>query len=561
MNISQNQNIQLLPEHIIDQIKAGEVIERTSTLLKEIIENSIDAHSTKIEIHLIDNGLDLISIIDDGRGIKSEDLPLAFCRHATSKIESFEDIYKLHSFGFRGEALASIASISKVTCVSQTKEALGTIKIEGGKELFHKVEPSPSKKTGTKFYIKDLFYNTPVRMKFIQSKTSEKNQLKKMFNSFLLTHPEITFSIKWDDNEKDFYPTKENLADRIKDVLFPKKNIKFLLAENSYDGAHFKVFLTCQSTRGNAHKSHFLFINERFVQDIQLHRIILNSAAKLWNEGESGHYIAFLSIPTDELDVNIHPNKTIVKLFQPPKVFSMVSATIKHSLEDHILSKEDSSPLPQELSDLEPIENPLSLEATDIEYKKIDFNHEEGVSHYLDNLHSQELASKDLLSLPSFFHFDELSLLLLNETPYVLNKEKLLIYELHQIISTNTLSEDMIPLLVSKPIKLSQKFSWEQRQFFLEMGFEVDQLDQSTVVIRAFPKSLQRFPYFKIAQFFIKNSYTQISQIDLSSFEFGHITDDFISSLLKKHTTSDLINQGVLLRVLKSHLLNIYDKK
>ena len=121
--------IQLLPEHIIDQIKAGEVIERPSTRIKEILENSIDAGATKIELHLIDNGLELISIKDNGKGIHAPDLPLAFCRHATSKIDRFEDIYHLNSYGFRGEALASIASISKMTCDSKTTNTEGLIKL------------------------------------------------------------------------------------------------------------------------------------------------------------------------------------------------------------------------------------------------------------------------------------------------------------------------------------------------------------------------------------------------------------------------------------------------
>ncbi|MBT4791013.1 MAG: DNA mismatch repair protein MutL, partial [Halobacteriovoraceae bacterium] len=224
MNQSSLSKINLLPEHIIDQIKAGEVIERPSTLIKEIIENSVDANSTKIEIHLRENGLELISIIDNGFGISHQELPLAFCRHATSKINHFEDLYHLSSYGFRGEALASIASISRVTCESQTKNGWGLIKISGGETLTYQHEAQANTETGTQLFIKDLFYNTPVRMKFIQSKTSEKNHLKKILNSFLLTQYQIEFSIKWDDKEKEYYQPRTNPADRIKDVLFKNKD-------------------------------------------------------------------------------------------------------------------------------------------------------------------------------------------------------------------------------------------------------------------------------------------------------------------------------------------------
>ena len=150
--------IQLLPEHLIDQIKAGEVIERPASLLKELIENSIDAQATEIEIMVKDNGLELISIQDNGSGITFEDLPYAFCRHATSKITSFEDIYKLSNFGFRGEALAAISSISRLTCTSFPSEKPtngGKIEIHGGDQKF--IIPVKGSKQGTSFFIRDLF--------------------------------------------------------------------------------------------------------------------------------------------------------------------------------------------------------------------------------------------------------------------------------------------------------------------------------------------------------------------------------------------------------------------
>src|SRR5690554_5125892 len=180
--------IQLLPEHLIDQIKAGEVIERPSTLLKELLENSVDANASAIEVEIVGNGLDLLSVKDNGKGIPFEQLDLAFCRHATSKIERFEDIYNLFTYGFRGEALASISAVSKMTCVSNPAgEPESTIKIHGGETLAIDRDNEPEESSGTKMFVRDLFYNTPARMKFIQSKTSEKNQLKKIVNAFLLT--------------------------------------------------------------------------------------------------------------------------------------------------------------------------------------------------------------------------------------------------------------------------------------------------------------------------------------------------------------------------------------
>jgi DNA mismatch repair protein MutL len=199
--------ISLLPEHLIDQIKAGEVIERPGSLLKEIIENSIDAGSTKIELTVLNNGLDLISLKDNGRGIFSQDLPLAFSRHATSKINRFEDLYQLGSFGFRGEALASIAAISKIQCLSFNKEEIDgrEIRIEGGLTVYENSRQKIQGQTGLELNIQELFYNTPVRLKFIQSHQSEKNYIKKIIYSFVLSHPQVEFILKLNDDERKTY--------------------------------------------------------------------------------------------------------------------------------------------------------------------------------------------------------------------------------------------------------------------------------------------------------------------------------------------------------------------
>lgn len=251
--------INLLPEHIIDQIKAGEVIERPSTLIKEIIENSIDAGSKNIELQLINNGMDLISLIDDGHGISKPELPLAFCRHATSKIERFEDLYTLYSYGFRGEALASIASISRINCESTDKDGNSSlIKIEGGQIITHTDLGDMGLPSGTKLFIKDLFYNTPVRMKFLQSKTSERNHLRKIINSFLLIQPNIRFSIKWDEQEKENYPIESELEKRIQRVIFKKnQNQKMISFSQDYDGISVRGFVSEDSSRGSGHKANY----------------------------------------------------------------------------------------------------------------------------------------------------------------------------------------------------------------------------------------------------------------------------------------------------------------
>jgi DNA mismatch repair protein MutL len=189
-----NTKIDILPEHIIDQIKAGEVLERPASLVKELIENSLDAKASEINIHLVENGMSLLSIEDNGQGMSFENLPYAFLRHATSKLKTFEDLFKLYSFGFRGEALASVAASARVTCTSQPED----LSIQGGKIVIHGGATEyliPQKLTshGTSIYIKDLFYNTPARLKFVKSKTSEKAAIKKIIYSFVVAHPTSNF--------------------------------------------------------------------------------------------------------------------------------------------------------------------------------------------------------------------------------------------------------------------------------------------------------------------------------------------------------------------------------
>src|SRR5690606_11605816 len=173
-------------------------------------ENAVDAGATQIELTLKNNGLDLISLKDNGHGMKFEDLPLAFSRHATSKISRFEDLYKLHSFGFRGEALASIAAISKLQCVSQTADSktASELRIEGGQTLYHGERQTGTGGHGTELLIQDLFFNTPARLKFIQSQQAEKTFIRKIIFAFILSRPEIEFQIKIDEADKDIYPAR-----------------------------------------------------------------------------------------------------------------------------------------------------------------------------------------------------------------------------------------------------------------------------------------------------------------------------------------------------------------
>lgn len=569
MSNIQNNNIKLLPEHIIDQIKAGEVIERPATLIKELLENSIDAGSKNITIHIINNGMDLIAVEDDGKGIAFDELPLAFCRHATSKIANFEDIYNLYTYGFRGEALASMASISKITCNSTQNGRSGIFKINGAQVISH--QEDQGNKNGTSIYIKDLFYNTPVRLKFIQSKASEKNQIKKILNAFLLTHPEISFSIKWDDQDKEYYPSvgPKDLEKRILKMFFKKSNCSFFKTESEYDGVRFECLLSKESSKGNAGKHHYLFINKRFVQDVQIHKIILNSASSAWPFNESGHYFAFIDLPSDQLDVNVHPNKTVVKLFRPSQVFSQISSSIK-----------------KEVTPQRDFSNTTAFEGSE-QGKSFSFKNSDFFSNDKKSQEQkiQELSHKDFqyrssylpneeLNFNSLKNDDDFEIIFKNkqyaliscenfDTPLILNLKNLGWFNFKRLISQKGSS---IPLLVSEPLRDVSNNSVHIISELNDIGFEIDKLDKSTFIIRAFPNGLDGIYYLDyLNQILIdKNEFKNLNlfkRIDYymqKNIEIEHHLDSFrIKSILNESALSLLIEVGVIVN-LDKHKLDKY---
>ena len=306
--LSKTTKIQKLPAFLIDQIKAGEVLESAASLVKEVIENSIDAQSDKVSISIEGNGLDFISIEDNGNGINYSDLPLAFSRHATSKIDKFDDLYSLSTFGFRGEALASIASISRVSCITTTKDKnTSKIVIDGGKILSHS-KLGEREKNGTSIYVKDLFYNTPVRLKFIKSKVSEKNALKKILYAFFISYPEVQFTLKLDTKEKLILPklSRHNFSQRIKDMVEKDSNkITIRQAQKIYDDHSVLVFVLSGHKKVQSFNYHF--INGRYFIDPKIKHITKSIFDKFSHREKSG-VVVFIDAPKSKVDINIHPN-------------------------------------------------------------------------------------------------------------------------------------------------------------------------------------------------------------------------------------------------------------
>lgn len=483
-------NIEILPEHIIDQIKAGEVLERPAALLKELIENSIDAQSTEINIHLIENGLSLLSIEDNGVGIDFHNLPKAFLRHATSKLKKFEDLYNLYSYGFRGEALASLAASARVTCISQPENlniAGGKLIIHGGKEEL--LTSQLLNQHGTSLFIKDLFYNTPARLKFIKSKTSEKIQLKKIIYSFILSHPEIQFSIKWDDKEKEFFK-KYAFGDFSKRVenIFPNHSVIYK-AEETYQNYSVSIHFTQEASRNSAHKHQYLFVNSRYFQDKSLHQTVLRSIDALWSHGESGHYVILIKTPTDAIDVNVHPNKTQIKFLDSDIIYSLLVTAIKTALR------------PKHIENPTPLSYPTPL-----------------IPHNVSQFASLELSTPDYFQGKTPLHIentlsiiDQSFALMLKNSQYTILNLKLLIDDVFLLLIDRCLeSEECVsPLLVSEPFQVKNTQIDKSFEQLKKLGFEFDRLSSEVIILRTIPKNLPRallkYSSSTLIEYFISN--------------------------------------------------------
>lgn len=530
--MAQHSSIELLPEHLIDQIKAGEVIEKPSTLLKELCENAIDAGASQIDIHLIEAGLELIQVEDNGHGMSFDDLPKAFCRHATSKIKAFDDLYRLSSYGFRGEALASIAAVSKVTCSSQPStpdRPGGKIQFHGGKQFAHL--PYKSSKSGTSFVVQDLFYNTPVRLKFMRSLTSEKNALKKILHYFLATHPEVKFIIKWDDRPKKIYDSTTQEI-RLAEIT---KSEKLLYGYNEYDQHQVKIFLSSESSKGHAHKLQSLYVNNRIFFDKSFQQLLSRKTEGLWPQGETGHWQVFIDTPPDQLDVNVHPNKTTVKFSKTSLIYSLISSVIDQ------LKEQNKKPLSS------PSEQPLFEERTDLSHQSQSFS-----SSPYDEMAAKNFTPRQLgLEVSPDSHQQSLiipltgkyALIHLNDIPYLISIKGIISHYLTQFFTSQRPVPDhyITPLLISEPFKVKKVEIEKHLTELLSFGIELDFLDDQTLALRSIPQPIEilnrRLIIGELLSSLAKTSATDSRAAILTFFasqlplerELGHRVKEFIA--------------------------------
>lgn len=322
---------------IANQIAAGEVVERPASVVKELLENSVDAHATKIEVEIEGGGMHLIRVRDNGHGIVKADLELAFSRHATSKIRTQTDLEAIHSMGFRGEALASIASISRCRLLSQSEyQEEGAWQIQFTPDLTSIINPVAHPQ-GTTVEVADLFYNTPVRRKFLRSEKTEFQAIDDMFKRQALAHPEITFSLKHQQRQVRFYPKASNQSGekaRIGKICGQQFIHQALEVSMQAGSLRLRGWLGSPHLARRQADCQFFFVNQRMIKDRLLNHVIKTIYQQHTSmvEGSYPCYVLFLHVDPNDVDVNVHPTKQEVRFSQARLVHDFLSKCVRDSL-------------------------------------------------------------------------------------------------------------------------------------------------------------------------------------------------------------------------------------
>ncbi len=322
--------IQLLPDAVANQIAAGEVIQRPASVVKELMENALDAGATSIQVILKDAGRTLIQVLDNGKGMSMSDARMAFERHATSKIRQADDLFALQTMGFRGEALASIAAIAQVELRTRREEdEMGTsIQIAGG--TFENQEPI-STAVGANFFVKNIFYNVPARRKFLKSNQTELSNIITEIERIALVRPDVSFSLFHNDNETLNLPAT-NLRQRIMNLF--GKSFKQQLLTVEVDTALISVtgYIGRPEAARKKNGLQYFFVNGRYMRHPYFHKAVMQSYEQLIPQGGQPNYFLYLQVAPANIDVNIHPTKTEIKFENESFLWQIIHATVKEAL-------------------------------------------------------------------------------------------------------------------------------------------------------------------------------------------------------------------------------------
>ena len=324
------QIIKRLEAHVANQIAAGEVVQRPASIVKELMENAVDAGATEISLYIKEGGKLSIELIDNGHGMSETDASLCFERHATSKLSTAQDLFNINTKGFRGEALASIAAIAQVVMKTKREaDQLGTeVHISGGRIEMKKESVC---NTGTSFTVNNLFYNIPARRNFLKSKQIEQRHITDEFHRLALVHPEISFSFYADDSPL-FILKPSSFAQRIVQIFGKKIQDKLVPVSEETPNIRIEGFILKPELAKKTKGTQFFFVNHRFIKSSSLHFGVVNAFEGLIPKGLHPGYFIHISLPAEQIDINIHPTKTEIKFEDEHTLFAILRSAIKHAL-------------------------------------------------------------------------------------------------------------------------------------------------------------------------------------------------------------------------------------
>lgn len=331
---STQDKIQLLPSHVANQIAAGEVVQRPCSIIKELIENSVDAGASNIQVVIEDGGMSLIQVVDDGMGMSEADAKKAFLRHATSKIRKAEDLFALHTFGFRGEALASIAAVAQVEL--RTRRAVDELGVEVTVSGSSQVEcNSSSTPKGTNIVVRNLFYNIPARRKFLKTTAYETRLVMTEFQRVALVNPDISFSIRTSPTKAPLVLAAGNLHQRIVGLTTKSMGDKLLPIEVDTPVVRLSGYIGTQAAARKGSSEQYFFVNGRYIGSAYLQKAVVSAYGKLLADGTLPSYFIYIEVEPSSLDVNIHPTKTQVKFSDEQLIWQVLNSAVRQTLGKH----------------------------------------------------------------------------------------------------------------------------------------------------------------------------------------------------------------------------------
>ena len=502
--------INTLNPQLANQIAAGEVVERPASVVKELVENSLDAGATRIDIEVEQGGVKRLCVRDNGCGIEQSDMPLALSRHATSKISDIDDLEAVATLGFRGEALASIASVSRLSLTSNSGESQGWQAVSEGRDMAVDVQPA-AHPVGTSVDVRDLFFNTPARRKFLRTETTEYNRIDDYAKKLALSHMQVAFSLRHNQRVNlNLQPAQTVLEQekRVADICGKPFMEQALYIDNQRTGIRLWGWIGLPTfSRSQTDLQHF-FVNGRSIRDKVVSHAVRQAYQDVLYHGRHPAFVLFLEIEPKDVDVNVHPTKHEVRFRDSRVIHGFVSSTLQKALaqdrpQDHLQSNEAQSLLPEEAiptqstMGLAPAPSPLNYSAKTSGYQRQSVN---TPMHAYQSLYAEGGAEESAIIPPLGFAIAQLKGI------YILaeNEQGMIVVDMHaaherityEQMKTDFDKEGLIaqPLLVPESLSVSQREADAVEQnpdVFVRLGFSVERAAAESIVVREIPALLR----------------------------------------------------------------------